>query len=150
MTQPRAYVAHPLTSYDTPRARAAVGRVAELLAGVEVLDPEQAGWEGAEEWLSGWNGLVEHLDGLVLVPDADGFVGAGCLHEVADMFARNKIVALLHEGELVQMASIEFRRDPWAWAEQVGRPRAGRRFQAGEVAAMCAAVARLRGARASR
>ncbi len=134
------YVAHPVTSYGTATTSAALVRLAMLLPGVDVVDPERAGWPSAEQWLVGWADLLDDVDALVVVPDSDGLIGAGCLREVSDVLGRGRLVMLLHRGELVELAGMRLRRSAWTTPEQIGWPVAGRRFEPSEVQASGLAV----------
>lgn len=84
---PIAYFAHPKLTYGDHATKVARRLLSRQLLGWEILDPEHIGWESNEEWRSGWDELVKRLSALVVMPDAGGMIGAGCLREIADAFA---------------------------------------------------------------
>jgi len=49
---------------------------------------------------------------LVIVPDEDGGIGAGCLREIADVLGRDLQARLYADGELVPWGDIRLRPVP--------------------------------------
>jgi hypothetical protein len=46
----------------------------------------------SSDWLDHWPDLLPLLRDLVLVPDRDGGIGAGCLREIADVLGLDREV----------------------------------------------------------
>ena len=70
-----------------------------------MLDPAQL-FESTGDWLREWPHLVESVSGLVLVPDSDASIGAGCLREVADLLGRDRPVWVYTNGTLVSWGEV--------------------------------------------
>jgi hypothetical protein len=62
-TWPRIYAAHPMTTYGSSFSRVQVDRLAHLLPGAEVIDPEWAAWPTDEDWLTEWPDILPRLRG---------------------------------------------------------------------------------------
>lgn len=107
ITTVRVYVAHPMICYSTPHAAESISGIAKALPGVELIDPEQMGWEADGAWLCDWTDLLNALDGLVVFGAADGTVGAGCLREMVDALACGIPVAAWHpQLHLTELAGV--------------------------------------------
>lgn len=105
-----AYFAHPMTSYNSARITRALDRVRSALSGWVVIDPEAAAWRDNAEWLAEWPRIVQSIDALVLVPDDEGCVGAGCLSEVANAIALGVPVAAWNDRcGLCELSGVTFR-----------------------------------------
>jgi len=97
----RVYVAHPIRTYGTAYAARRLEEVASLvgqLPGVEVVDPEQAGWESDAEWRSAWPVLLHTLTAVVVFGDASGAIGLGCVRELSDAREAGLPIAALRKG----------------------------------------------------
>jgi hypothetical protein len=80
MADVRTYIAAPIGVLMRPDWAAVVGKIEQLVG--SVWDPAElfcSSWD----WLAQWPGLLPLVRDLVLVPDRDGGIGAGCLREVA-------------------------------------------------------------------
>lgn len=74
-------------------------RLSNALVG-PVWDPATL-FSSSADWLDGWPDLVPMVAGLILVPDDDGSIGAGCLREVADVLGRDRQVWLYDDNHLI-------------------------------------------------
>lgn len=105
-TAPMVYVAHPVTTYGTARERDALARIAGLVAPAQIVDPA-ARYRSNADWLADWPGLLATLSGLVVFPDVDGTIGAGCLRELTDAWYVGIPVALLDDhGDLRHVSTL--------------------------------------------
>jgi len=93
----RTYVAAPVAVLLRPDWPKRVRQIGSLVG--PVWDPTEL-FSSSAEWLSRWPGLLSTVTGLVLVPDDDGSIGAGCLREIADVLGRDRDVWLLDGGQL--------------------------------------------------
>ena len=91
--RPRVYAAHPVTSYGNEHAAECLVRLAGLLPGAELVDPEAHGWATDAAWRADWPGMLAGLAGLVVFTAGDGTVGTGCLAECVDALAAGIPVA---------------------------------------------------------
>jgi hypothetical protein len=57
-------------------------------------------------------GLLPLVRDLVLVPDRDGAIGAGCLREIADVLGLDREVRVLVGGRLVGWGEVTVRTVP--------------------------------------
>jgi hypothetical protein len=101
---PLVYVAHPLTTYGTPLEREALDLLGALLPDVALVNPATRYVDSAH-WLDDWPDLVAMLFGLVVVPDPDGTIGAGCLRELTDAWRTDVPVALLDGRQQIRRLS---------------------------------------------
>jgi hypothetical protein len=75
-------------------------------------------WDPAElfcsssDWLAQWPGLLPFVRDLVLVPDRDGGIGAGCLREVADVLDLDREVRVLVGDRLFGCGEVAVRTVP--------------------------------------
>ena len=108
-TSPRIYVAAPvgvLCRSDWPLV---IGRVTDLVG--PVWDPAVL-FHSSADWIHQWPTLLPRVRSLVLVPDDDGSIGAGCLREIADVFGSEKVVQVYIEGRLVPWGEVVIRPVP--------------------------------------
>jgi hypothetical protein len=75
-----------------------VDRVEELVG--PAWDPAEL-FCSSSDWLAQWPGLLPFVRDLVLVPDGDGGIGAGCLREIADVLGLDREVRVLVDHRLV-------------------------------------------------
>ena len=110
VTRPRVYAAHPMTCYATGHAARCLAGLRRLAPGVDLIDPEAAGWVSDAEWLTGWPPMLAGLDALVVFADPAGTVGVGCLREIADALAVGLGVAAYsaRRGCLVELRGLSF------------------------------------------
>lgn len=117
--RPRVYVAHALTTYGTVGSRRHLARLGALLPEAEIVDPEGQGWRTNADWREAWPAVLRQLSALV----AFGPVGAGMLQEIGDCLFFRVPVAVLHRGELAELAGLALRsprtRSPRHLAELV-------------------------------
>lgn len=106
MRRPRAYLAHPMTTYGTEHEAWALGHVAQALAGWELINPATK-YDSDTAWLRSWPRLVRGLDLLVLAPATDGTVGVGCIREVTDcLLWQVPVVVLDRLGHLCELRGL--------------------------------------------
>ena len=73
------------------------------------------GWDPAElfcsssDWSAQWPGLLPLVRDLVLVPDREGGIGAGCLREIADVLGLDREVRVLVGDRLVGWGEVAVR-----------------------------------------
>lgn len=101
--RPRLYVAHPMSSYKTAHARRLVAKLGKLLAGAEVVDPEQLGWPTSDAWFDAWPDVLAGLAGFVLFAAPDETIGLGCVLELTDALAAGVALAGLDASGLRRM-----------------------------------------------
>jgi hypothetical protein len=85
-TQPRTYVAHPMSRYGTPYSAECLDALAGLLPGTRLIDPATI-FASDTEWLGSWPRLLRSLVGFVMFGAEDGTIGAGCIRELSDAIA---------------------------------------------------------------
>lgn len=120
------YAAHPMTCYGSAHEQACLDAIARAFRGAEVLDPATC-FAARTDWLAGWPALLDALSGVVLFADECGYVGAGCLREVADAIGASVPVLFLDRRlrirELTALALAPVRtRTPARSARPVGGP----------------------------
>ena len=64
-------------------------------------------FSSTDEWLREWPHLLGSISGLVLVPDADGSIGAGCLREISDVLGLDRPVSVYEGGALITWGEVE-------------------------------------------
>jgi hypothetical protein len=62
------------------------------------------------EWLREWPRLLRSITGLIVVPDTDSSIGAGCLREISDVLGLDRDVWIHENGTLI------------SWGEVIVRP----------------------------
>ena len=62
------------------------------------------------QWLREWPHLLGSVPGLILVPDTDGSIGAGCLREISDVLGLDRPVSIYEKEALI------------TWGEVIVRP----------------------------
>lgn len=95
------YFAHPKATYGTPWATRAVEGVRAAFPGWQVVDPEHCGWRTDDDWRLDWRDILYRLDALVVAPDDQGCIGAGCVVEIADATSARVPVAAWHDERRV-------------------------------------------------
>ena len=131
MNRPGVYIAHPVTSYGTARERTCLARIAELLPGVELVNPAGM-FDDVAAWLSDWPRLLPWLDGLVVFADDGSTIGAGCWRELGDAWAAWLPVAVLHRRQLHEIAAVHMAETPWRSPARLATVEPGRRYGRGE------------------
>src|ERR1017187_7076083 len=104
----RIYIAAPVAVLFRPEWPSRVRQIRQLVK-VPVWDPARL-FGSTASWLQTWPHLLDSVSGLVLVPDADASIRAGCLREVADVLGRDRPVWLYDEGTIIP------------WSEALVRP----------------------------
>jgi hypothetical protein len=137
MSRPLVYVAHPVVSYGRPEEARALERLAELLPGVELVNPAVM-FSTSPAWLRRWPALLADLDGLVVVRAKDGSIGAGCLRELGDAWAAQLPVAMLHRRHLHEVGTVRMNRAPFISPTRLGVIEAGPRYPTGLFASLVA------------
>ena len=74
--RPRIYAAHPMTTYGMGIEAFAIARIAELLPGVDVINPATR-YMDSEHWQTYWPLLVPTLSGLSCSETRTGPSGQG-------------------------------------------------------------------------
>ncbi|MGA2806431.1 MAG: hypothetical protein ABSF89_18955 [Acidimicrobiales bacterium] len=105
--RPRVYAAHPKACYGTAHAASCVARLAELLPGAEIVDPETLRWRTEDQWRRSWPRVLGGLSSFVVFAGTDGTIGAGCIRELTDALVRHIPIAGFHEGSLRTIEGIE-------------------------------------------
>jgi hypothetical protein len=129
--RPKVYVAHPITTYGTDWAARHLARLAELLPGARLVDPERKAWATSEAWFAEWSSIVPDLSGLVVFGAEDRTVGAGCLQEIIDAVFVGIPIAALDGRRLVELRGFEFATEGSQSAQRAATVRAGRRISPG-------------------
>ena len=109
MAEPRTYVAAPvavLMRQDWPNV---VDKIEQLVG--PTWDPAEL-FCSSSDWLAQWPGLLPLVRDLVLVPDSDGGIGAGCLREIADVLGLDREVRVLVGERLVGWGEVAVRTVP--------------------------------------
>jgi hypothetical protein len=104
--RPRTYVAAPVAVLLRPDWPERVRQVASLVGPVWDLATL---FESSTDWLNRWPGLLPTVTRLVLVPDDDGSIGAGCLREIADVLGRDLPVSLYDGTQLRPWGAVVIR-----------------------------------------
>lgn len=107
--QPRTYLAAPVAVLGRPDWPHRVRQIRTSVG--QVWDPAQL-FTCSADWLRRWPRLLPLVSGLVLVPDDDGDIGAGCLREIADVLGKDLQAWLYADGELVPWGDISLRPVP--------------------------------------
>lgn len=130
----RLYAAHPMASYDSQLAARQVARLRALFPAAELLDPEVRAWATDAEWLAEWPGIVATLDLFAVFADEAGYVGTGCVHELADAIGKRvPVVGLGSRGALRTVAGVGIEGGLLPSRARVGRLVLGERVSASEV-----------------
>jgi hypothetical protein len=98
MREAKTYVAAPVAMLFRPEWPVVVDRVSKLVG--QVWDPAEL-FLSTEDWLAKWPSLVLFVRDLVVVPEYDGSIGAGCLREIADVLGHDRQVRAYLAGELI-------------------------------------------------
>jgi hypothetical protein len=101
--RPGYYVAAPVAVLLRPEWPERVRQIQKLVG--PVWDPAVL-FSSSADWLDGWPDLLSMVAGLVLVPDDDGSIGAGCLREIADVLGRDRPVWLYDRLQLVPWGGV--------------------------------------------
>jgi hypothetical protein len=103
----RPYVATPIAVLCRPNWPARVRRI-EDLADEPVWDPARL-FTSTAAWLQEWPRLLGSITGLILVPDTDSSIGAGCLREISDVLGLDKPVWIYESETLVTWGEVQVR-----------------------------------------
>ena len=98
MPDARTYVAAPVAVLMRPDWPNVVDKIEQLVG--PAWDPAEL-FCSSSDWLAQWPGLLPFVRDLVLVPDRDGGIGAGCLREIADVLGLDREVRVLVGERLV-------------------------------------------------
>jgi hypothetical protein len=102
----RTYLAAPVSLLTRPTWPQAVAKVERLVG--PVWDPAEL-FCSSSDWLAQWPGLLPLIRDLVLVPDSDGGIGAGCLREIADVLGLDREVRVLVGNRLLGWGEVAVR-----------------------------------------
>jgi hypothetical protein len=105
----RTYVAAPVAVLIRPDWPDVVDKVEQLVG--PVWDPAEL-FCSSSDWLAQWPGLLPFVRDLVLVPDHDGGIGAGCLREIADVLGLDREVRVFVGDRLVGWGDVGVRTVP--------------------------------------
>ncbi|MGA8725435.1 MAG: hypothetical protein WB565_10360 [Acidimicrobiales bacterium] len=105
----KTYIAAPVAVLLRPEWPIIVDSVSKLVG--QVWDPA-ALFLSTEDWLAKWPALVPFVRDLVIVPDCDGSIGAGCLREIAEVLGRDRQVQAYLAGELIPWWDLTLRPAP--------------------------------------
>lgn len=98
--------------------------LAERFPGAEIVNPATR-YRSSAGWLRAWPRLLPTLSALVVFADGDGCIGAGCLHEIADACRVGVPVALLDDGVLQELVSLDLLPPGERGARQTALPVGG-------------------------
>ena len=107
-TVARPYLAAPISVLRRANWPVRVRQIGGLVGGA-LWDPA-ALFGSTAEWLREWPHLLGSVSGLILVPDTDGGIGAGCLREISDVLGLDRPVWIYESGALI------------TWGEAMVRP----------------------------
>lgn len=92
--RPLVYAAHPIHTYQTPHEETHLRWLSESMHGWEILNPADL-YQDNIDWLRLWPELIPTLSCVVVFADEQGYVGVGCLREIADaILARIPVLGL--------------------------------------------------------
>jgi hypothetical protein len=103
MPDVRTYVAAPVAVLMRPNWPEVVDKIEQLVG--PAWDPAEL-FCSSSDWLAQWSGLLPFVRDLVLVPDRDGGIGAGCLREIADVLGLDREVRVLVGDRLVRWGDV--------------------------------------------
>ncbi len=98
MTEYRTYLAAPVGLLQDPEWPVLVENITSMVG--PVWDPTEL-FRSTAEWLERWPVLLPFVRDLVLVPDFDGSIGAGCLQEIAGVLGHDRLVRAYLRQQLV-------------------------------------------------
>ncbi len=106
MPDVRTYVAAPVAVLRRPDWPEVVNRIERLVG--PAWDPAEL-FCSSSDWLAQWPGFLPLVRDLVLVPDSDGGIGAGCLREIADVLGVDREVRVLINDRLLGWGEVKVR-----------------------------------------
>jgi hypothetical protein len=109
MPEVRTYVAAPVAVLMRPDWPNVIDTIEKLVG--PAWDPAEL-FCSSSDWLAQWPGLLPLIRDLVLVPDRDGGIGAGCLREIADVLRLDREVRVLVGDHLVGSGEVAVRTVP--------------------------------------
>lgn len=89
------YIAAPVHSFTTEHHNRALISIKRFFRGSTIM-PARDMFSDTQDWKRRWPELRHTFDGAVVVPDADGWIGAGVLYEVIDLLNLGKPVWCLN------------------------------------------------------
>jgi len=109
MADYRTYIAAPVAVLMRPDWPNVVEWIEQVVG--PAWDPAEL-FCSSSDWLSQWPGHMPSVRDLVLVPDRDGGIGAGCLREIADVLGLDREVRVLVGERLVGWGEVAVRTVP--------------------------------------
>ena len=109
MPEVRTYVAAPVAVLMRPDWPNVVDKIEQMVG--PAWDPAEL-FCSSSDWLAQWPGLLPLIRDLVLVPDRDGGIGAGCLREIADVLGVDREVRVLIDDRLLRWGDVALRTVP--------------------------------------
>ena len=113
-----------MSIYGSAHERRSLAALRRLLPGARLLNPAGM-FASSTDWLERWPEVLGSIDGVVVVPDERGAVGAGVVQEIVDAHRVLVPVALFNPDttKLHRLAGLDFPAVPNPW--DAGHPVAG-------------------------
>lgn len=110
------YFTAPYRTYGSKRYEKMLNRVRQSFPNDDIFEPCRV-FRTREEWIFGWNTMLDLADRLVFITDEQGWIGKGSFDEIRRANGNGKEVRAMTDSGLMSVADMRIAfHDPDNWA----------------------------------